>query len=67
MSLEELDWDEDFDTVLKDEIKTKNKNNGNSALILSGVAANPDQEEIWDEDFELEESTSNKQKKNGKF
>lgn len=52
----ELDWDADFDFDDPHESTTP-------TVVLSGVAANPDEEEVWDDDFDLEESHSGQSKK----
>lgn len=63
MSEEELDWDEDFDLDDDNQLVPTSKLKGNDGepapLVLSGVAANPDEEENWDDDFDLELPSTN--------
>lgn len=52
----DLDWDADFDFNDPDEAASP-------TVVLSGVAANPDEEEVWDDDFDLDESQSEHSRK----
>lgn len=55
--MSESDWDEDFE-VTKD-------NADATTVILSGVAASPEEEENWDDDFDIEESVSTNTSRKG--
>lgn len=51
------DWDADFD--FDDDVV----DNGKETVVLSGVAANPDEEENWDDVFDIDDNSSQHSKK----
>lgn len=51
--MSDSDWDDDFDLD-----NGKDNASNVNVVLLSGVAANPEEEENWDDDFDLDESVS---------